>query len=73
MLSMVWSGYEAGRALVPRAIDTSMPQTVALEASFVVTGVRTREGCVNEFSVNGALGSYFVREFGTLDDHEFVG
>ena len=53
MLSMVWSGYEAGRALVPRAIDTSMSQTVALEAGFIVTGVRTREGCVNEFSVNG--------------------
>ena len=53
MLSVVWSGYKAGRALVPRAIDTSMSQTVALEAGFVVTGVRTREGCVNEFSVNG--------------------
>ena len=73
MLSVMWSGYETGRALVPRAIDTSMSQTVALEASFVVTGVRTREGCVNEFSVNGTLGLYFVCEFGTLDGHEFVG
>ena len=46
---------------------------MALEASFVVMGVRTREGCVNEFSMDGTFGLYFVREFGTLDDHEFVG
>ena len=46
---------------------------MALEASFIVTGVRMREGCVNEFSVDGTFGLYFVREFGMLDDHEFVG
>ena len=73
MLSMAWSGYEAGGILVPRAIDTSMSQTVALETSFVVMGVRTRERCVNEFSVDGTSGLYFVRKFGPLDDHEFVG
>ena len=72
-MSMVWSGYEAGRALVPRAIDTPMSQTVALKASLVVTGVRTRERCVNEFSMDGTSGLYFVHKFGPLDDHEFVG
>ena len=46
---------------------------MALETSFVVTGVRTRERCVNEFSVDGTSGLYFMRKFGMLDDYEFVG
>ena len=70
---MAWSGYEAGGALVPRTIDASMSQTMALETSLIVSGVRTREGGVSEFSVEGASSLYFVHEFGTLDGHKFIG
>ena len=71
-MGVVRGGYEARWALVPRAIDTSMSQTVALETSLVVAGVRTREGGVGEFSLDGTSSLRFVREFGTLDDEEFV-